>query len=369
MPSSPPCPIIESHVLRQSTIWLRAEGKAFERRTPLTPAATACLIDAGINVIVERSEERIYPEGDYVSAGCSLVAAGAWESAPVHAYILGLKELPESTAPLRHRHIYFAHAFKGQAGWQELLLRFQLGGGALYDLEYLVDSVGRRVAAFGHWAGFAGAAVAILAWSARHFEEFFDFAPLTDFPNKRALVEGCRHQLNGCSAVPKAMVIGAAGRCGAGAAEFFRELDVELTLWDLEQTRDGGPFEQILEHDIFINCVFVSTRIPPFLTSGLLTGPRRLSIICDVSCDPSGEMNPLPIYKECTTFADPLQRVVEGENPLDLIAIDHLPSLLPRESSEDFSNQLLPHLLKLKASGEGVWTDARSRYEQALKEL
>ena len=369
MQSSPPCPIIESNVSTQPTIWLRAEGKAFERRTPLTPTTAASLADAGISVIVERSDARTYSDADYASASCSLVAAGSWESAPMHAYILGLKELPESTQPLHHRHSYFAHAFKGQAGWKELLLRFQRGGGALYDLEYLVDSAGDRVAAFGHWAGFAGAAVASLAWSVRHSDELPDLAPLTAYPDKRALIERCHHQLSSCPAVPRVIVIGAGGRCGRGAAELFRVLDVDLTLWDLEETRDGGPFEQILEHDVFVNCVFVSTRIPPFLTPELLARPRRLSIICDVSCDPSGDLNPLPIYNHCTTFADPLQRVAEGENPLDLIAIDHLPSLLPKESSEDFSNQLLPHLLKLEAPEESIWAGARRKYEQTLKEL
>ncbi len=295
----------------QPTIWLRAEGKAFERRTPLTPAAAASLIDAGISVIVERSDARAHTDADYASADCSLVAAGSWESAPMHAYILGLKELPESTQPLHHRHIYFGHAFKGQAGWKELLLRFQRGSGALYDLEYLVDSDGRRVAAFGHWAGFAGAAVASLVWSARHSEELPDLAPLAAYPDKRALIDRCHHQLSSCPAVPRVIVIGAGGRCGKGAAELFRVLDVDLTLWDLEETREGGPFEQILEHDVFVNCVFVSTRIPPFLTPELLARPRRLSIICDVSCDQSGDLNKLPIYNHCTTFADHLQRVVE----------------------------------------------------------
>ena len=369
MQSSPPCPIIESNVSKQPTIWLRAEGKAFERRTPLTPTAAASLIDAGTNVIVERSEDRTYFDNDYASADCSLVTAGSWESAPIHAYILGLKELPESTRSLHNQHIYFAHAFKGQAGSQELLLRFQQGGGVLYDLEYLVDSAGHRVAAFGHWAGFAGAAVASLAWSVRHSEKLPDLAPLTAFPDKRTLVERCHHQLSSCPAVPRVIVIGAGGRCGKGAAELFRELDVDLTLWDLEETRDGGPFEQILEYDIFINCVFVSKPIPPFLTHELLARSRRLSIICDVRCDPAGDLNPLPIYNHCTTFANPLQQVGEGENPRYLIAIDHLPSLLPKESSEDFSNQLLPHLLKLKADKEGVWACARRKYEQMLKEL
>jgi saccharopine dehydrogenase (NAD+, L-lysine-forming) len=350
-------------------IWLRAESKAFERRTPLTPPDAATLADAGFNVFIERSEDRAYPDDDYSVAGCSLVEAGYWESAPPDAFILGLKELPESTQSLRHRHIYFAHAFKGQAGWQETLMRFQRGGGSLYDLEYLVDSTGRRVAAFGHWAGFAGAAVASMAWCGRHSAELSDLASLTAYSAQGALIESCRRKLDTCSSAPRAMVIGSAGRCGAGAAELFRELDVDVTLWDLEETRDGGPFEEILEHDLFVNCVFLSRPIPPFLTPEFLNRSRCLSIICDVSCDPSGDLNPLPIYKNCTTFADPLQRVADGEPPLDLIAIDHLPSLLPKESSEDFSGQLLPYLLQLNAPDEGVWAGAQRKYEQTLQEL
>ena len=53
----------------------------------------------------------------------------------------------------------FGHAYKGQPAGQVLLRRFRDGGGTLYDLEYLTDETGRRVAAFGYWAGYAGAAL------------------------------------------------------------------------------------------------------------------------------------------------------------------------------------------------------------------
>ena len=65
----------------------------------------------------------------------------------------------------------FGHAYKGQPDGQKLLSRFAAGGGILYDLEYLTDETGRRVAAFGYWAGFAGAAVAIKSWSAAQLGE------------------------------------------------------------------------------------------------------------------------------------------------------------------------------------------------------
>ena len=45
-----------------------------------------------------------------------------------------------------------------------MLGRFVRGGGQLFDIEFLVDENGRRVAAFGYWAGFAGAAVAVKTW-------------------------------------------------------------------------------------------------------------------------------------------------------------------------------------------------------------
>jgi len=71
-----------------------------------------------------------------------------------------------------------------------------------------------------------------------------------------------------------------------------------------------------------------------------------LAVISDVSCDPLSPHNTVPIYKSITTLQQPALRILEGDNPLDVIAIDHLPSLLPRESSEFFCGQLIHHLKK-----------------------
>jgi saccharopine dehydrogenase (NAD+, L-lysine forming) len=50
--------------------------------------------------------------------------------------------------------------------------------------------------------------------------------------------------------------------------------------------------------------------------------------------------------------------------PLDVTAIDNLPSLLPVESSEDYAAQLLPSLLTLGALEAGVWGRARAEFER-----
>ena len=69
-----------------------------------------------------------------------------------------------------------------------------------------------------------------------------------------------------------------------------------------------------------------------------------------------------------TTWAAPVVRVHDAP-PLDVMAIDNLPSLLPRESSEDFAAQLLPHLRTLDALDAGVWGRARAVFDTHIKEV
>lgn len=344
-------------------IWLRAETKPLEERRALSPENATKLIEHGVRLTVERSDQSIFDDSEYADAGCDLAAENSWQNdAPDNAYILGLKELPISSSPLNHRHIYFAHAYKGQAGWREVLGRFKAGGGTLLDLEYLTSEDGRRVAAFGYWAGFAGAAVAIQAWCAQ--QNGNTLRELSSYRNQQELIQELRQVLG--HQRPRVIVIGALGRCGQGARAVADQMGLELTAWDLEETASGGPFSQILEHAIFINCVFVNDMIPPLLTrESLAEKPRQLSVICDVSCDPASAFNPLPFYENCTDFVNPSQRVGD----VDLIAIDHLPSLLPAESSHDFSSQLLPSLLDLESDASGVWRRAHDLFIEKSNSL
>lgn len=128
---------------------LRAEQKPLEHRS-FSPAVIKSLIDAGYPVTVERSStnpdfKRIFEDSEYEAAGAKLVESGVWPNAPKGTIVLGLKELPEENFPLKNDFIHFAHCYKGQKGHQEVLSRFPRGGSVLYDLEFLVDEVGRRV--------------------------------------------------------------------------------------------------------------------------------------------------------------------------------------------------------------------------------
>jgi saccharopine dehydrogenase (NAD+, L-lysine forming) len=133
-----------------------------------------------------------------------------------------LKELPLSDDPLPHTHIQFAHCYKKQGGWSQVLSRFHRGGGTLYDLEFLNDASGRRVAAFGFHAGFAGAAAGALALASQRDGK--ELGLLTPYPNETAMVDAVKQSLGGSGKGVKALVIGALGRCGRGAVDLLRKI-------------------------------------------------------------------------------------------------------------------------------------------------
>ncbi|CRK22973.1 hypothetical protein BN1723_012851 [Verticillium longisporum] len=124
--------------------------------------------------------------------------------------------------------------------------------------------------------------------------------------------------------------------------------------------------------DIFVNCIYLNSKIPNFVDFESLKSPKRqLSVVCDVSADTTNPNNPVPIYTVATTFDKPTVPVEGLENPpLSVISIDHLPSLLPREASETYSKDLLPYLLTLKdRKTDPVWTRAEKLFNDKVATL
>lgn len=351
-------------------LWLRSEVKPFEKRTGLTPETCALLMKEGFQFTVEKFEDRCVAVEEYEKIGCTIAESGSWTSAPKDAIIVGLKELPEDGSDLQHRHIFFAHCFKNQGGWKELLNRFNSGGGSVYDLEFLQNDKGQRVAAFGFMAGFAGAAVGLMSYAAIH--DSGKLGVITDFPNEAAMIAHVSGALKKAEQKagrkPKVLIMGALGRCGRGAVSCFEKAGLtsdQMVKWDMAETKKGGPFPELLDVDIFVNCIYLSKPIPPFLTEEMLSSEERtLRVVVDVSCDTSNPHNPLPFCNVGTTFDSPIHRITPPKGtPVDVVAIDHLPTLLPLESSQHFANDLLPTMRNLKTlSTDPVWQRAEKLF-------
>ncbi len=342
-------------------LWVRSESRANEDRVGLTPEGAAQLLANGFQVTVEESAQRIIPIAQYAEVGCSIAPEFSWINAPGDALIFGLKELPADGTPLRHRHIMFGHAYKGQPDGRILLDRFQAGGGTLYDLEYLTHADGRRVAAFGYWAGYAGAAVSLMCWAAQQKGELA--AAVHSYPDAAALRGDLKTRLGATR--PNALIIGALGRVGTGGADLCEAMGVHVTKWDMAETASGGPFPEVLDHDIFLNCILARPGTPVFVPASAKSADRKLTVIGDIACDPDSDFSPIKVYNRTTTWDAPALRV-HDDPVLDVTAIDNLPSMLPAESSADFAAQLLPHLMTLGALDGDVWGRARRCFEKAV---
>lgn len=174
---------------------------------------------------------------------------------------------------------------------------------------------------------------------------------------------------------PRVIVIGALGRCGKGAVDLCRTAGIpesSILEWDMAETAKGGPFPEVVESDIFINCIYLNHAIPPFITHETLADTnRKLSVLCDVSADIGNANSPIPIYDAATTFDKlTLSVSVKAGPPLSVIAIDHLPSLLPKEASEAFSSALLPSLLQLgQRTDARVWQQAEKLFSEKVATL
>lgn len=342
-------------------LWIRAEQRDHETRAGLTPDGARKLRAAGLDVTVEESPTRVFRDADYAAAGCRMVPTHSWPDAPRDAVIFGLKELPDDGTALPHRHIMFGHAFKGQPAGLRLLRRFGAGGGTLLDLEYLVDDAGRRVAAFGYWAGYAGAAVALKCWAAQQSGKIA--SAVHAYPTSTHLLSDLQSDLVATgSHRPDALIIGALGRVGHGVADLCTAMGVTCTKWDMEETAKGGPFPEVLRHSLFFNCVLARPGTPVFVPADTPTQARRLSVVGDIACDPDSEFSPIKIYDRTTTWDAPALRV-HHDPVLDVTAIDNLPSMLPLESSEDYAEQLLPTLQTLADNGP-VWQRAEKTFAQ-----
>lgn len=348
--------------------WLREEERSSERRTTIVPADARRVIEAGHRLSVETSTKRVFPDADYVAAGAEITPAGSWRAAPKDAVIIGVKELPDRPEALSGQFVHFAHIYKGQSGWQQQLARFVAGGGTLYDIEYLVNEAGQRIASFSWWAGYIGAAVGLGRLLDRRLGLDGAAAGLSAFADRAAVESDLRAKMNAFPGpLPQILVVGAKGRSGRGALACLQAIGVTITGWDKEETRPLNRYG-LMSHDMLVNCVLVNGPGLTLATRAELERPStRLRVIADVACDPLSPFNPLPVYEQPTSWDAPFLTVAKADlpNAVELLAIDNLPALLPKDASEGFSKDFSASLLRFPDGHE--WRQSLKAFEAARR--
>jgi saccharopine dehydrogenase (NAD+, L-lysine-forming) len=144
---------------------------------------------------------------------------------------------------------------------------------------------------------------------------------------------------------PSIAVVGYNGRCGQGVCHVLNLLHLKYHKY----TRDHSK-NNLHKYDIVFNCIYLSNYIKPWFTHN--TQFEKPIVICDISCDPYHEYNPIQIYKETTTWEKPVYQYNEN---VSIIAIDNLPSLIPIDSSTYFSNKMIELLLLKDNDSQNIW--------------
>ena len=153
---------------------------------------------------------------------------------------------------------------------------------------------------------------------------------LTPFLNEAEMVEAVKEAVGDDIKTLTAIVMGSLGRSRTGAMDLFREIGLEESVlfvhchtseanamnqrfngengmqWDQDETIKSGPFQEIIERGVFVNCIRLSLPIPPLVTHGQIQragSSRRLSV--DVSCRTTDPHDPIPVYSSNTMLAEP----------------------------------------------------------------
>jgi len=127
-----------------------------------------------------------------------------------------------------------------------------------------------------------------------------------------------------------------------------------------------GKFNTYLPHlSVLVNCTYWETKYPRLVTKADLRqlyakGEPRLHVIGDISCDVEGAIEgtvkctepgePVFVYDP---FEDRAIDGVEGRGPV-IMAVDILPSELPRDASEYFSGVLMDYVTAIAQADYAV---------------
>ena len=225
---------------------------------------------------------------------------------------------------------------------------FRSYNGIILDYEYIVDENNRRLIAFGFWAGFAGIFLGLLQYYNR-INNYNDISNLKPFNNCNEII----NILKDIKIQPKIAIIGYKGRCGKGSVNLLDRLNINYSGFSKNEKFD------LNEYDIMINCIYLNQDSDVIFIDNSKEY-KNLKIIVDISCDIDAYNNPIKLQYHRTNFENPICKV----GKLDVIAIDNLPSLLPKDSSSEFS-EILVELIQ----DNNIWNKLEYLYFEKIKNV
>ncbi len=352
-----------------------------DRRAALTPRTAKMLVEKfdNVQVCIQPSQIRAFKDSEYSQLGLPLQ-----EDLTECDLLLGVKEVKIETLIPDKTYMFFAHVAKKQEHNKPLLKAMMEKRITLIDYEYLTDKNGRRLVAFGYWAGIVGAYNGIRAW-AKRFENL-DLKPAHQFHDKKEMFDYIK-QIR--LTRPFKIVITGGGRVATGASETLKAFGIqevipeELLIEKFDKPvftrldpchyvrhKDGKEFDlwYFFKHpdefvstfkpytkvaDMYIAAHFWDPRSPKFFTAEDTKSPDfNIKVVADISCDLDG---PVGTTLRASTIEEPFydfdpetgteKPAFSSDKHITVMAVDNLPGELPRDASEAFSEVLVGKIL------------------------
>lgn len=393
---------------------IRTEDKSqWERRVPLVPVDVKALQDAGIDVAVQTSHHRAFSDDEFDKAGvavqedlndCNIIVGikeipkAKLEAGKVYLFFPHVIKGQPANMPMLQRLMELKATLVDYERIVDEKNRRLIFFGRHAGLAGMINtlwSLGERLEVEGTPSTFS------------RLKQARTYADLSGAKEDLARI-AARIEADGIPAAIHPLVVGFTGygNVSQGAQEILDILPVELVLpaelkriaqnpacdarrvykvvfkeadlvepitagskFDLQDyyLRGAGAYRGVFDRyaddlSVLVNCVYWDERYPGLLTLDrcrAMWAPSRspkLKVIGDISCDVGGSIectvkatepgNPVYVYEPLTGA---VRDGFEGDGPV-MMAVDILPSEIPRESSVDFSRVLKPLLPQLAAA-------------------
>lgn len=329
--------------------------------------------------VAQSSRTRAFHDDAYQQAGIEVV-----EDVSDCDVLFGIKEADiASLLPDKH-YFFFGHIAKMQAYNRPLLRAFMEKRITFTDYEYLVDDAGRRVCAFGWWAGIVGVYYTLRGYGLRH--RLYELPR----PDRHFTLDALKSALRSVNLPPVKMLVTGNGRVSQGAQYILDEIGaprlseehffaadtvnaLSYVVADadrLVRRADGQPFswDDFTSHpgnyrsdfhrwaaaaDILLCAHFWSPDAPVYLThNDLKDSSVRIRFIGDVTCDIQGSIqstlrasthdDPYYDYNPQTAQEEP---AFSSDRNITVMAVDTCPNALALDTSAYFGEMLMKHVL------------------------
>jgi len=372
-----------------TNIGIIRESRNDENRTPLVPEHIKKYKESNpnINFIIQPSNSRCFSDEEYELCGAKIN-----ENLNECSIIFGVKEIDPNILINNRTYLFFSHTFKInkqqkniEKHKKDLLLSILNKKITLIDYENIRGKNGTRCLGFGRFAGIVGCyntlnlLLKVLgkqslasAYKINDYERLVLNLKNLYFPKTKILVTGDGRVAKGVIELLNLTNIKAVSKKDFLEKKFDQPIFCNLetkdyvtnnssTNFNLEhfinnpQDYSSSALQYLKETEILISAHYWDPSSPKIFENEDLKVLQNLKIVGDITCDINGSV---PTTIRSTTIEEPnywierytLKEIDENNDGIAVMAVDNLPSELPRDSSTEFSEgiikEVLPFLLK-----------------------